>query len=254
MKSKVFIHSIAVIMLLIPSVLLLSAWLTTKGNEPLPLFIIFSVASIAIGYFRPYIPMWGRWLSFLVIFVTACIVTEGSDRGLTWMAILICLFSLAIVIRRFAMQTIGNEIVATRSVFRALYDMLDGLYVGFAEGLDENKEKKVFSAMVPVTHASSIMSLSMLFLLLFSTTYESHFEEYGYYVYLGMMVIVPIEYVIRSVRQGNGFWLSLLAALVMFIGGVIAMFACFLIAVFSFLAISTVIEAISNLFRKLFGD
>ena len=85
-------------------------------------------------------------------------------------------------------------------------------------------------------------------------SYESRFDKYGYVVYSGMMAVIPILYTIRNTRQGHGFLSSILAAFVMLLIGAIAMIMCFMVAIFAFIAINTLITAVSNLLKKLFGD
>jgi hypothetical protein len=181
-------------------------------------------------------------------------VTDGKDWGISWMAMLLCLFTWTISIRRFVMQKTENTTVANKSVMRALYDLLDDTYRNIASALDKNMKTDTFVPMVPVTHTASIMSFSLLFLFIGMDSYESRFEEYGYVVYSGMMAIIPILYTIRNTRQGHGFLSSLLAAFVMLLVGAIAMIMCFMVAIFAFIAINTLITAVSNLLKKLFGD
>ena len=170
------------------------------------------------------------------------------------MGMLACLFTWSITIRRFVMQKVGNTTVAHKSVMRTLYDLLDETYNNIAAALDKNLNTDVFVPMVPLVHAISIMSFSLLLLGLGMDSCKSDFEEYGYFVYLGMTLVIMVLYTIRNTRQGHGFLPSLLAAFAMYIAGALAMITCLLFAVFSFLAINAVITAISNLFRKLFGD
>lgn len=247
-------HFLALTFLAMSSVLFLSSWMSSRIEDSMPLFILFSIATIAVGYARPYLSKWIRWIILIVIFVTVCMVTDGKDWGISWMAMLLCLFTWTISIRRFVMQKVGNTTVANKSVMRALYDLLDDTYRNIASALDKNLKTDTFVTMVPVTHAASIMSFSLLFLFIGMDSYESRFEEYGYAVFSGMMAVIPILYTIRITRQAHGFLSSLLAALVMFFVGAIAMIMCFVVAIFAFIAINTVITAISNLLRKLFGD
>ncbi len=253
MKHIAFHHFIALVFLVATSVLFLSAWMSSPIEDYLTLFIIFSIITLAAGYLRPGLPIGFRWLALIAIFVTICIVTDGQDVGISWMSILLCLFSWAIVLRRFIMERTENTIVASRSVMRSLYDYLDAVYRGFAETLDNMMKKDAFVPMIPVTHAVAIMSFSFLFMYIGMDSYESKFEEYGYAVYLGMMVLIPILYTIRNTRKGHGFLPSLLAAFVMFLLGAVAMFVCFVLAILAFISINGVITAISNLLKKLFG-
>lgn len=254
MKHKTIHHFIALAFLAMSSVLFLSSWMSSRIEDSMPLFILFSIVTIAVGYARPYLSKWIRWITLVVIFVTVCMVTDGKDWGISWMAMLLCLFTWTISIRRFVMQKVGNTTVANKSVMRALYDLLDDTYRNIASALDKNLKTDTFVTMVPVTHTASIMSFSLLFLFIGMDSYESRFEEYGYAVYSGMMAVIPILYTIRNTRQGYGFLSSLLAALVMFLMGAIAMIMCFVVAIFAFIAINTLITAISNLLRKLFGN
>jgi len=254
MKHASIHHFLALTFLTMSSVLFLSSWMSSRIEDSMPLFILFSIATIAVGYARPYLSKWIRWITLIVIFVTVCMVTDGKDWGISWMAMLLCLFTWTISIRRFVMQKTENTTVANKSVMRALYDLLDDTYRNIASALDKNLKTDTFVPMVPVTHAASIMSFSLLFLFIGMDSYESRFEEYGYAVYSGMMAVIPILYTIRNARQGHGFLSSFLAAFVMFLVGAIAMIMCFVVAIFAFIAINTVITAISNLLRKLFGD
>lgn len=254
MKHTTIHHFLAMTFLSASSALFLSSWMSSRIEECLPLFIIFCIASVAVGYARPYLSKWIRWSILTTIFVTVCMVTSGNDWGISWMAMLLCLFTWSVSIRRLVMQKIGNTMVANKSAMRALYDWLDDTYRNIASVLDKSLKTDTFVTMIPVTHAASIMSFSLLFLFTCMVAYESNFEEYGYVVYSGMIAVIPIAYTIRNTRQGHGFLSSLLAAFVMLLVGVIAMIMCFFVAVLAFIAINTVITAISNLLKKLFGD
>ena len=254
MKHTTIHHFIALAFLVMSSMLFISSWMSSRIEDSMPLFILSSIASITAGYARPYLSKWIRWIILIVIFLTVCMVTDGKDWDISWMAMLLCLFTWTVSIRRFVMQKIENTTVANKSVMRALYDMLDDTYNNIASALDENLKTDTFVTMVPVTHAASIMSFSLLFLFIGMDSYESRLEEYGYAVYSGMMAVIPIIYTIRNTRQGHGFLSSLLAAIVMFIVGAVAMIICFVVAIFAFIAINAVITAISNLFKKIFGD
>ena len=254
MKHSAIHHFLALTFLTMSSVLFLSSWMSSRIEDSMPLFILFSIATIAVGYARPYLSKWIRWITLIVIFVTVCMVTDGKDWGISWMAMLLCLFTWAISIRRFVMQKTENTTVANKSVMRALYDLLDDTYRNIASSLDKNLKTDTFVTMIPVVHASAIMSFSLLFLFIGMDSYESNFDEYGYVVYSGMMAVIPILYTIRNTRQGHGFLSSLLAAFVMLLVGAIAMIMCFMVAIFAFIAINTLITAVSNLLKKLFGD
>lgn len=254
MKHASIHHFLALTFLAMSSLLFLSSWMSSRIEDSMPLFILFSIATIAVGYARPYLSKWIRWITLIVIFVTVCMVTDGKDWGISWMAMLLCLFTWTISIRRFVMQKTENTTVANKSVMRALYDLLDDTYRNIASSLDKNLKTDTFVTMIPVVHASAIMSFSLLFLFIGMDSYESNFEEYGYVVYSGMMAIIPILYTIRNTRQGHGFLSSLLAAFVMLLVGAIAMIMCFMVAIFAFIAINTLITAVSNLIKKLFGD
>lgn len=254
MKHTTIHHFLALTFLTMSSVLFLSSWMSSRIEDSMPLFILFSIATIAVGYARPYLSKWIRWITLIIIFVTVCMVTDGKDWGISWMAMLLCLFTWTISIRRFVMQKTENTTVANKSVMRALYDLLDDTYRNIASSLDKNLKTDTFVTMIPVVHASAIMSFSLLFLFIGMDSYESNFEEYGYVVYSGMMAIIPILYTIRNTRQGHGFLSSLLAAFVMLLVGAIAMIMCFMVAIFAFIAINTLITAVSNLIKKLFGD
>lgn len=254
MKHSAIHHFLALTFLTMSSVLFLSSWMSSRIEDSMPLFSLFSIATIAVGYARPYLSKWIRWITLIVIFVTVCMVTDGKDWGISWMAMLLCLFTWTISIRRFVMQKTENTTVANKSVMRALYDLLDDTYRNIASSLDKNLKTDTFVTMIPVVHASAIMSFSLLFLFIGMDSYESNFEEYGYVVYSGMMAIIPILYTIRNTRQGHGFLSSLLAAFVMLLVGAIAMIMCFMVAIFAFIAINTLITAVSNLLKKLFGD
>lgn len=254
MKHSAIHHFLALTFLTMSSVLFLSSWMSSRIEDSMPLFILFSIATIAVGYARPYLSKWIRWITLIVIFVTVCMVTDGKDWGISWMAMLLCLFTWTISIRRFVMQKTENTTVANKSVMRALYDLLDDTYRNIASSLDKNLKTDTFVTMIPVVHASAIMSFSLLFLFIGMDSYESNFDEYGYVVYSGMMAIIPILYTIRNTRQGHGFLSSLLGAFVMLLVGAIAMIMCFMVAIFAFIAINTLITAVSNLLKKLFGD
>ena len=254
MKHSAIHHFLALTFLTMSSVLFLSSWMSSRIEDSMPLFILFSIATIAVGYARPYLSKWIRWITLIVIFVTVCMVTDGKDWGISWMAMLLCLFTWTISIRRFVMQKTENTTVANKSVMRALYDLLDDTYRNIASSLDKNLKTDTFVTMIPVIHDAAIMSFSLLFLFIGMDSYESNFEEYGYVVYSGMMAIIPILYTIRNTRQGHGFLSSLLAAFVMLLVGAIAMIMCFMVAIFAFIAINTLITAVSNLLKKLFGD
>lgn len=254
MKHASIHHFLALTFLAMSSLLFLSSWMSSRIEDSMPLFILFSIATIAVGYARPYLSKWIRWITLIVIFVTVCMVTDGNDWGISWLAMLLCLFTWAVSVRRFVMQKTENPIVANKSVMRALYDLLDDTYRNIASALDKNLKTDTFATMIPVVHASAIMSFSLLFLFIGMDSYEANFEEYGYVVYSGMMAIIPILYTIRNTRQGHGFLSSLLAAFVMLLVGTIAMIMCFMVAIFAFIAINTLITAVSNLLKKLFGD
>lgn len=254
MKHSSIHHFIALAFIAISSGLFLSSWMSSRIEEYLVLFLIFSIASIILGYIRPYLPLGIRWFNLIAIFVTVCIVTDGGDVGGSWLIVLLCLFTWSVSIRRFVMQKTGNTIVASKSVMRALYDLLDDTYRNIASAMDKYFKTDIFTTMVPVTHAAAIMSFSLFFLIAGMCSYESRFEEYGYTVYSGMVVLIPLLYIIRNIRHGHGFLSSILAAFVMFLIGAMAMIMCLMIAVFSIIAINATITAISNLFRKLFGD
>lgn len=254
MKHTAIHHFLALALLAMSSVLFLSSWMSSRIEDSMPLFILFSIVTIAVGYARPYLSKWIRWITLIVIFVTVCMVTDGKDWGISWMAMLLCLFTWTISIRRFVMQKTENTTVANKSMMRALYDLLDDTYRNIASSLDKNLKTDTFVTMIPVVHASAIMSFSLLFLFIGMDSYESNFDEYGYVVYSGMMAIIPILYTIRNTRQGHGFLSSLLGAFVMLLVGAIAMIMCFMVAIFAFIAINTLITAVSNLLKKLFGD
>jgi len=254
MKHTTIHHFLALTFLTMSSVLFLSSWMSSRIEDSMPLFILFSIATITVGYARPYLSKWIRWITLIVIFVTICMVTDGKDWGISWAAMLLCLFTWTISIRRFVMQKTENTTVANKSVMRALYDLLDDTYRNIASSLDKNLKTDTFVTMISVTHDAAIMSFSLLFLFIGMDSYESRFEEYGYVVYSGMMAIIPILYTIRNTRQGHGFLSSLLAAFVMLLVGAIAMIMCFMVAIFAFIAINTLITAVSNLLKKLFGD
>lgn len=254
MKHTAIHHFLALTLLAMSSVLFLSSWMSSRIEDSMPLFILFSIASIVVGYVRPYLSKWIRWIILITIFVTVCMVTDGNDWGISWLAMLLCLFTWAVSVRRFVMQKTENPIVANKSVMRALYDLLDDTYRNIASSLDKNLKTDTFVTMIPVTHAAAIMSFSLLFLFIGMDSYESRFEEYGYAVYSGMMAVIPILYTIRNARQGHNFWSSLLAAFVMLLVGAVAMIMCFIVAIFAFIAINALITAVSNLLKKLFGD
>lgn len=254
MKHTAIHHFLALTFLAMSSVLFLSSWMSSRIEDSMLLFILFSIASIVVGYVRPYLSKWIRWIILITIFVTVCMVTDGNDWGISWMAMLLCLFTWAVSIRRFVMQKTENPIVANKSVMRALYDLLDDTYRNIASALDKNLKTDTFATMIPVTHAASIMSFSLLFLLIGMASYESNFEEYGYVVYSGLMAGISILYTIRNARQGHNFWSSLLAAFVMLLVGAVAMIMCFMVAIFAFIAVNALITAVSNLLKKLFGD
>lgn len=254
MKHTSIHHFLALTFLAMSSVLFLSSWMPSRIEDIMPIFILFSIVSFTVGYIRPYVPFIIRWITLIAMFVAICMITDGDNWGVSWSSMMLCLFTWAISIRRFVMQKTGNTTVAKKSVMRALYDLLDEVYRNLASALDTKLKTDTFITMVPVTHAASILSFSLLFLFIGMGSYKSNFEEYGYAVYSGMMAVIPILYTIRSTRQGHGFLSSLLAAFVMFLVGAIAMIMCFVIAIFSFLAIHTVIAAISVLLQKLFGD
>lgn len=252
MKHTTIQHFLALTFLAMSSVLFLSFGLSSCVEEGMPIYILHTIATIAVGYARPHLSKWTRWTVLILIYVTASMVAGEEDWGLGWMAMLLCLFTWTISIRRFVMQKMDDTTVANKSLMRELYNLLDDTYRNIASSLDKNLKTDTFVTMIPVAHAIAIMSFSLLFL--FIGMDESNFEEYGYVVYSGMMAVIPILYTIRNTRQGHGFLSSLLAAFVMLLVGAIAMIMCFIVAIIAFVAINTLLKAISNLLKKLFGD
>ncbi|MCR4932296.1 MAG: hypothetical protein K5918_07670 [Bacteroidales bacterium] len=254
MKHTSIHHFFALAFLAMSSVLFLSSWMSSRIEDCMTLFILHSIATIAVGYARPHLSKWARWIVLIFIYVTASMVSSEEDWGVSWMAMLLCLFTWTISIRRFVMQQTGNTTVAKKSLMSELYNLLDDRYRNIASSLDKKLKTDTFVTMIPVTHAAAIMSFSLLFLFIGMDSYEPRIEEYGYAVYAGVMAVIPILYTIRNIRQGYGFLSSLLAAFVMLLVGVVAMIMCFIVAIIAFVAINTLFKAISNLLKKLFGD
>ena len=254
MKHPLIHHFIAMAVLLFLSVLQLSSWTDPHMEEHIVLYIIFAIIAVVAGYGRPVIPMGFRWLALIGIFLTACIVSDGNEWCLVWMAMLQCLFSMAIVLRRIVMETTGNPIVTSRSVFRALYDWMDEKYNGVATFVDEKLNRDSSVSLVPLAHAASILSLSFIFLCITIDGGEFHLEDYGYSIIPGLTVAITIFYILKATIKGKGFFKQLLSALVMLVTGFVAMVMCSVVAIFSFIALNGIISAISHLLKRLFGE
>ena len=254
MKHPLIHHFIAIAILLLLSVVQLSSWTDPNVEEHLVLYIIFALIAVVAGYVRPVIPMGFRWLTLIGIFVTACIVADGNDWCLVWLAMLQCLFVIAIVLRRIVMETTGNHIVTSRSVFRALYDWLDEKYLGVAAFVDEKLNRDNTVSLVPLAHATSILSLSFIWLCIAIDGAEFHLENYGYSIIPGLAVAITFFYILKATIKGKSFFKQLLSALVMLVTGFVAMVICSVVAIFSFIAINGIISAISHLFKRLFGE
>lgn len=236
------------------SVVQLSSWSDSHLEEHLVLYIIFAIIAVVADYGRPVILIGFRWLTLVGIFFTACIVSDGNEWCLVWLAMLQCLFSIAIVLRRMVLETTGNPIVTSRSVFRALYDWLDEKYNVVATFVDEKLNRDTSVSLVPLAHTASILSLSFIWLCVTIEGDEFHLEDYGYSIIPGLTVATTIFYILKATIKGKGFFKHLLSAIVMLVTGVMAMLMCSVMAIFSFIAINGIISAISHLFKRLFGE
>lgn len=253
MKHKVFNHFIAVTILLLSSVALLSSWMSSRLDDYIVLYIIFATVAVAVGYARPFLPFWLRWLTLMVIFLTVCMVTDGNEWGIVWMAMLQCLFAMAIVLRRIAMEQSNDTTTASRSVFRALYDLMEDKYKGVAVKLDEMLGRDNTVLLSPVAHAVSILSLSLIFFVISIGGSEMDIEEYGFFVVAGLAVGVTLFYTLKATAKSKGFFKHLVSALAMFVMGFVAMVICSMMAIMAIISITTLFNAISNLFKKLFS-
>lgn len=253
MKHSLIHHLIAITILLLLSVVQLSSWSDSHLEEHLAIYCIFAILSVVIGYARPIFPIGFRWLALIGIFFTVCIVSDGNDWGIMWLAMLQCLFVIAIVLRRIVMETTENPLTTSRSAFRALYDLMDDKYNSIAKLIDKTLGRDNPVSMLPVAHSTAILSLSFIFLCISIEGGEFHFEEYGYSVIPGLTVAIILFYVMKASIKGNDFFKNLLSALAMFVMGFVAMVICSLMAIMAIISITTLFNAISNLIKKLFG-
>lgn len=253
MKHKFVHHLFALTILLLLSVGLMSSWRPTELEDHLIFYIVISIASLALGYIRPFVPFWLRWLSLAVIFVTICMVTDGGDLGLVWLAIDQCLFAMAITFRRIAMDQSGDTRTAARSVFRALYDLMDGKYLIVSQKVDEILKRDSAISLLPVAHAVSILSLSVIFLVIMLAGTDSSIEEYGILLLPGLAVLITFFYALKATCKSNGIIKQFLSAFIMFFVGFVSMIVCSLFVIFAFMAVNSAISAISKLLRKIFG-
>lgn len=254
MKHPLIHHLIAITILLLLSVVQLSSWSDSHLEEHLAIYCIFTILSVVIGYARPIFPIGFRWLALIGIFFTVCTVSDGNDWGIMWLAILQCLFVIAIVLRRIVMETTGNPLTTSKSAFRALYDLMDDKYKNIAKLIDKTLSRDNPVSMLPVAHSTAILSLSFIFLCISIVGGEFHFEEYGYSVIPGLTVAIILFYVMKATIKGKDFFKNLLSAIAMFVMGFVAMVICSVVAIFSFIAINGIISAISHLLKRLFGE
>ena len=254
MKHKIFHHLIAIAILLFLSVVQLSSWSDPHVEEHLVIYIIFALIAVVAGFARPVIPIVFRWLTLIGIFLTVCIVSDGNEWCLVWLAMLQCLFAMAIVLRRIVMETTGNPIVTSRSVLRALYDWLDEKYNVVATFVDEKLTRDNSVSLVPLAHAASILSLSFIWLCISIAGDEFHLEDYGYSVIPGLTAAILLFYILKATIKSKGFFKHLLSALVMLVTGFMAMAICSVMAIFAFIAGNGIASAISHLSKRLFGE
>lgn len=247
-STKTGTHIVVLIAILIVSLLVQSAFLTYMPNEAVPILVLTTLLTIAAGYFRPYLSKWVRWITLFVVSMISSLVCKDL-QDIPWCAMLMCVFSLTVAIRR---MVVTNRI-ADKSAMRELYNALDGSYTETATKIDNSMKWDAAKNMIPVAHAAAIMSFSLMTLLFTVNAYKAQMAEWGYYVYGSLIVVVSIIYAIRNTKNAKDFLINLLAALIMMVVGILVMFACMIIAILAIVFISKVLTAISNLLHKLFG-
>lgn len=250
-NSTIF-HIVALAAVVLGSVIFTMTYLEYQRAEFVPAMIITALPTISVGYFRPFLSRWVRW-SVLVLVLSICMGACGGEAWLSWCAVLMCILSLAIVVRRMVMEKLGNNRIAERSAMRELYNSLDGTYTDVAKKLDNQMHGTNAIGMVPVAHAVAIMTFSLLCLV--STIESSHIkmDETGYYIYLGLTLAIPIIYALWRSHGIKDFLFCLFSAIVMTVVGVVVVVVCVFVAIIAIIFISAVLSAISNLLHKLFG-
>ena len=251
-KNSIISHIVALAAVVLGSVIFMMNYLEYQRAEFFPMAFITALSTISVGYFRPFMSRWLRW-TVLVLVVSICLGVCGGEAWLSWCAVLMCILSLAIVVRRMIMEKLGDNQIAKRSAMRELYNSLDGTYTEVATKLDNQTHGTNAIGMVPVAHAVAIMIFSLLCLV--STIESSHIkmDETGYYIYLGLTLAIPVVYALWRSHGIKDFLFCLFSAIVMTIVGVVVVVVCVFVAIIAIIFISAVFSAISNLLHKLFG-
>ena len=251
-KNYIIIHIVALATVILASVFFMMTYLEYQKAESVPAMIITALPTILVGYFRPFLSRWIRW-SVLVLVVSICMGICDGEVWLSWCAVLMCILSQTIVVRRMVMEKLGNNRIAERSAMRELFNSLDGTYTDIASKLDNQIHGTNAIGMVPVAHAVAVMTFSLLCLV--STVESSHIkmDEAGYYIYLGLTLAIPVIYAVWRSHGIKNFLFCLFSAMVMTIVGVVVVVVCVFVAIIAIIFISAVLSAISNLLHKLFG-
>ena len=250
--NSTILHIVALAAVVLGSVFFTMTYLEYQRAEFFPMAFFTALPTMLVGYFRPFMSRWVRW-SVLVLVVSICIGVCGGEAWLSWCAVLMCILSLSIVVRRMVMEKLSDNRIAERSAMRELYNSLDGSYTEIATKLDNQTHGTNAFSMVPVAHAVAILSFSLLCLV--STIESSHIkmDELGYYIYLGLTLAIPVIYALWRSHGIKSFLLCLFSAVVMTIVGVVVVVVCVFVAIIAIIFISAVFSAISNLLHKLFG-
>ena len=210
-----------------------------------------AVATVAVGYFRPWLSLWIRVTSLFAIFLPGTF-TDDMSAWLGWCSVLLCAFAMTIGVRRIAMLWLGDERTANKSTLRNLYGTTDEMYSEVAKFLEERFHLN-FKTMIPVAHTAAAMAVSLLVLLTYTLGNSHHMANWGYYLYLAVIGIISFAYAVKETKSTNEFLKALLTAFVMAVMGIIITLVCILIAFLTILLIKWVISAIFNFLHKLFG-
>lgn len=220
-------------------------------NDSWPM--VMSVLTIAVSYFRPFLPSWVRWGAIICVGLSFSQFSDKAEISLAWGSMLICLFSFTVAVRRIVIQYTGNNRVANKSALRELYNILDQFYLEAAENMNKHFPHAGAKELVPVAHASASMAFSLLLLYIYTLGNHQQIAEWGFYLYIGYMVLVSILYAIATTPSLREFPNRLLSAIVMAMAGIVIMVICIVVVVIAIATIVAVINAISNLLHKLFG-
>lgn len=246
------INIIALVAIFIASIFVESELMDYIPDESTPWLIVTTIVTIVAGYFRHYLSMWVRWLIFVAVSLTS-ILAFGDLYNICVCSMMMCIFSLTVAVRRMVMQYLGIDRVADTSVMRILYDYMEESLVPMAGRINRLLRRECAKEMVPMAHSISIMTFSLVMFYMMADSSKFPMEDWGYYLYIGLIVAIFIVYVGKYAWKSGELLTGLLAALMMALWGILYLFAGALMALLSLVAISFIITAIFNLLDKLFG-